>query len=230
MRALASRERVYRIRPWDCMSCRGSWPGSLRRFAGSTFSESPRCRGPTGCPASPACSSSWRVSTLRRTVRRLHVVGTVLIVLGIAACSPGLRVCATGGARLVSPVSDSGTVRRPEVFEDSNRLSGRAPRAKAPALLRPSPSLDGGPLVRSWHGVRILPQRVGRRVSAGCTRPPLLRFDRADGTLVLHCLAGKTLATLLEDPALRSRSERGPSNWRSPLPSSMPGTTHARDG
>jgi hypothetical protein len=63
----------------------------------------------------------------------------------------------------------------------------------------------GGPLVRILDtGVRVLPQRDWeereRRVYQSL-RGALIRID-ADGILVLPCLAGKTLATLLEDPAL----------------------------
>jgi serine/threonine protein kinase len=63
----------------------------------------------------------------------------------------------------------------------------------------------GGPLVRILDtGVRVLPQRDWeereRRVYRSL-RGTSIRVD-AGGTLVLPCLAGKTLATLLEDPAL----------------------------
>ena len=63
----------------------------------------------------------------------------------------------------------------------------------------------GGPLVRILDtGVRVLPQRdweererlIHRRLHGTS-----IRID-ADGTLVLPCLAGETLATLLEDPEL----------------------------
>jgi hypothetical protein len=63
----------------------------------------------------------------------------------------------------------------------------------------------GGPLVRILDtGVRVLPQRdweererrVHRRL-----RGTSIRIDD-DGKLVLPCLAGETLASLLEDPAL----------------------------
>ena len=63
----------------------------------------------------------------------------------------------------------------------------------------------GGPLVRILGtGVRVLPQRDWeereRRVYRSL-RGTSIRID-ADGTLVLPCLAGETLATLLEDPLL----------------------------
>jgi hypothetical protein len=62
-----------------------------------------------------------------------------------------------------------------------------------------------GPLVRILDtGVRILPQREWedreRRVYRSL-RGSSIRID-TDGTLVLPCLAGKTLAELLEDPEL----------------------------
>ena len=63
----------------------------------------------------------------------------------------------------------------------------------------------GGPLLRILDtGVRVLPQREWvereRRVHQSL-RGSSIRID-ADGVLVLPCLAGETLATLLEDPAL----------------------------
>ncbi len=63
----------------------------------------------------------------------------------------------------------------------------------------------GGPLVRILDtGVRVLPQRDWeereRRVYRSL-RGTSIRID-ADGALVLPCLAGETLATLLEDPEL----------------------------
>ncbi len=63
----------------------------------------------------------------------------------------------------------------------------------------------GGPLVRILDtGVRVLRQRDWeereQRIYQSL-RGTSIRID-ADGTLVLPCLAGETLATLLEDPAL----------------------------
>jgi len=63
----------------------------------------------------------------------------------------------------------------------------------------------GGPLARILDtGVRVLPQRDWeereRRVYR-TLRGASIRID-ADGMLVLPCLAGETLAALLEDPAL----------------------------
>lgn len=63
----------------------------------------------------------------------------------------------------------------------------------------------GGPLVRILDtGVRILPQRDWEERERGLYRAlhgASIRID-ADGTLVLPCLAGETLANLLEDPEL----------------------------
>src|SRR5919107_3261529 len=65
----------------------------------------------------------------------------------------------------------------------------------------------GGPLVRVLDtGVRVLPQRDWeereRRVYRSL-RGTSIRVD-ADGTLVLPCLTGRTLATLLEDRGLEA--------------------------
>jgi hypothetical protein len=63
----------------------------------------------------------------------------------------------------------------------------------------------GGLLVRVLDtGVRVLPQRAWEereRLVYLALRGASIRID-ADGMLVLPCLAGETLATLLEDPAL----------------------------
>ena len=69
----------------------------------------------------------------------------------------------------------------------------------------------GGPLVRILHtGVRVLPQRDWeereRRVYRSL-RGTSIRID-ADGMLVLPCLAGETLATLLEDPELEDPARK----------------------
>ena len=69
----------------------------------------------------------------------------------------------------------------------------------------------GGPLVRLLHtGVRVLPQRDWeereRRVYRSL-RGTSIRID-ADGMLVLPCLAGETLATLLEDPELEDPARK----------------------
>jgi hypothetical protein len=63
----------------------------------------------------------------------------------------------------------------------------------------------GGPLVRVLDtGVRVLPQRDWEERERRVYRSlhgTSIRID-ADGTLVLPCLAGETLASLLEDPEL----------------------------
>ncbi len=63
----------------------------------------------------------------------------------------------------------------------------------------------GGPLVRILNtGVRVLPQRdweERERQVYRSLRGTSIRID-ADGVLMLPCLAGETLATLLEDPEL----------------------------
>ncbi len=63
----------------------------------------------------------------------------------------------------------------------------------------------GDPLVRILDaGVRVLPQRAWEERERSIYRSVYdvsIRID-VDGTLVLPCLAGETLATLLEDPAL----------------------------
>jgi hypothetical protein len=63
----------------------------------------------------------------------------------------------------------------------------------------------GGPLVRILDtGVRVLPQRdweERERLVYRSLRGTSIRID-AGGMLVLPCLAGETLATLLEDPEL----------------------------
>ena len=133
----------------------------------------------------------------------------MLIASASPACSPGTERngAGAGGACLLSPVPGSGAaapVR--EVLEGSDRRPGRrAPGAKAPPVLRAALVWMGGPLVRILDtGVRVLPQRDWeereRRIHRSL-RGTSIRID-ADGTLVLPCLAGKTLATLLEDPEL----------------------------
>ncbi|HEX7050872.1 MAG TPA: lipopolysaccharide kinase InaA family protein [Longimicrobiales bacterium] len=70
----------------------------------------------------------------------------------------------------------------------------------APLLVR-----MGGPLVRILDtGVRVLPQRAWEERERRIYRRLYGRSIRiaAGGTLVLPCLAGKTLAALLEDPEL----------------------------
>ncbi len=86
------------------------------------------------------------------------------------------------------------------VYQDGERQVRKHRRFYAPLLV-----WMGGPLVRILGtGVRVLPQRDWeereRRVYRSL-RGTSIRID-ADGMLVLPCLAGKTLAALLEDPEL----------------------------
>ena len=72
-----------------CMSCPGSRRGSLRRSAGSSFSESPlsRAYGLTSLTYMLVLVAS--IYVLGEPVRRLHAVGTILIVIGIACLLSG---------------------------------------------------------------------------------------------------------------------------------------------
>ena len=69
----------------------------------------------------------------------------------------------------------------------------------------------GGPLARLLDtGVRVLPQRDWEERERRLYRTlygASIRID-ADGTLVLPCLPGETLATLLEDPALEESARK----------------------
>jgi hypothetical protein len=79
-------------------------------------------------------------------------------------------------------------------------------RFHAPLLVR-----LGGPLVRILDtGVRVLPQRAWEereRQLYRSLRGAAIGVD-ADGTLVLPCLTGSTLAALLEDPALEESARK----------------------
>ena len=86
------------------------------------------------------------------------------------------------------------------VYQDGERQVRKHRFFYAPLLV-----WMGGPLVRILDtGVRVLPQRDWeereRRIYRSL-RGTSIRID-ADGMLVLPCLAGETLATLLEDPEL----------------------------
>ena len=88
------------------------------------------------------------------------------------------------------------------VVENGERLVRKRRRFYAPLLV-----WLGGPLVRLLDtGVRVLPQRDWeereRRVYQTLGRRPIR--IAADGSLLLPCLPGTTLASLLEDPALES--------------------------
>jgi tRNA A-37 threonylcarbamoyl transferase component Bud32 len=86
------------------------------------------------------------------------------------------------------------------VHQGSERTLRKRRRPYAPLLI-----WLGGPLVRILNtGVRVLPQREWeereRRIYESL-RAASIQVD-ADGTIVLPLLAGRTLAVLLEDPAL----------------------------
>ena len=86
------------------------------------------------------------------------------------------------------------------VYEDSERRVRKRRLFYAPLLVG-----MGGPLMRLLDtGVRVLPQRdweERERRIYGSLHGTSIRID-VDGTLVLPCLAGETLAALLEDPEL----------------------------
>jgi hypothetical protein len=89
------------------------------------------------------------------------------------------------------------------VSEDSARVVRKHRAFYAPLLV-----WLGGPLL--WilgTGVRVLPQREWEereRLVHGTLRGASIRID-ADGTLVLPCLTGETLASVLEKPELNER-------------------------
>jgi len=86
------------------------------------------------------------------------------------------------------------------VYQDGERQVRKYRLFYAPLLV-----WMGGPLVRLLDtGVRVLPQRDWEERERGVYRSlysTSIRID-VDGMLVLPCLAGETLATLLEDPKL----------------------------
>src|SRR5215207_10065217 len=87
------------------------------------------------------------------------------------------------------------------VDRDGGRLVEKSRSFYAPLLVWTS-----GPLLRLLDtGVRVLAQREWEERESQVYRSlrgASIRID-ADGTLVLPCLAGKTLAKLLEDPELQ---------------------------
>ncbi len=87
------------------------------------------------------------------------------------------------------------------VHQDGERLARKYRLFYAPLLL-----WLGGALMRILHtGVRFLPQRDWQereRQVYQALRGTAIRID-ADGMLLLPCLAGETLATVLENPALK---------------------------
>ena len=105
------------------------------------------------------------------------------------------------------PVPGSGaaaSVR--EVLERSDRPPGRrASGAKAPLVLRASPGLDGWSAGQAPGYRRAGPAAAGLGGAGAPDLPEPSRYvdsDRCRRDAVLPCLAGETLATLLEDPAL----------------------------
>ena len=97
-------------------------------------------------------------------------------------------------------------LRSGEVLEGSDRRRGRRASVRKRRLFyAPLLIWMGGPLVRILDtGVRVLPQRdweERERLIYRSLYGTSIRIDD-DGTLVLPCLAGETLATLLEDPEL----------------------------
>jgi hypothetical protein len=105
-----------------------------------------------------------------------------------------LRSATYSKASIANQDGDASTVREPQLQVRKYRLF------YAPLLV-----WLGSLLLRILDtGVRVLPQRdweERERQVHQRLRGTSIRID-ADGTLVLPCLAGKTLATLLEDPAL----------------------------
>jgi hypothetical protein len=118
--------------------------------------------------------------------------------------------------RIVFEDGDPSTLREPQGRPEHSR--GATSSGSTRAWSRDEPQVRkhrlfyapllvwmGGPLVRLLDtGVRVLPQRDWeereRRIYRSL-RGTSIRID-ADGMLVLPCLAGETLATLLEDPEL----------------------------
>ena len=97
------------------------------------------------------------------------------------------------------------------VYQDGKLQVRKYRRFYAPLLV-----WMGGPLVRLLGtGVRVLPQRDWeereRRVYRSL-RGTSIRID-ADGTLVLPCLAGETLATLLDNPELEESVRKRAIEW-----------------
>lgn len=92
------------------------------------------------------------------------------------------------------------------VHQDADPLVRKHRRFYAPLVIR-----MGDLLVRLLNtGVWILPQRDWEKRERGIYRSVYdlsIRID-VDGTLVLPCLAGKTLATLLEEPDLKESTRK----------------------
>lgn len=101
----------------------------------------------------------------------------------------------------------SGRYAKTRIVEEDGELRVRKHRLfYAPLLV-----WLGDPLVQILDtGVRVLPQREWEereRLVHQRLRGASIGID-ADGTLVLPCLAGRTLAALLEDPALEASDRR----------------------
>ena len=104
-------------------------------------------------------------------------------------------LCLTFGRLLQSASYSRATI----VEQDGERQVRKRRAFHAPILV-----WLGGPLLRILDtGVRVLPRRQWEereRMLYRSLRSSSVRAD-ADGTLVLPCLTGETLATLLDDPA-----------------------------
>jgi hypothetical protein len=126
-----------------------------------------------------------------------------------------LRAGRYSKARIVDQDGDPSTLREPQgrrgqsrgaTCSGSSRAGSRDARQVRKYRLFYAPLLVwmGGPLVRLLDtGVRVLPQRdweERERLIYRSLYGTSIRID--DGMLVLPCLAGETLAALLEDPEL----------------------------
>ena len=112
------------------------------------------------------------------------------------------RVCLSVGRLLRSARYSSARI----VSRDAELEARKIRFFYAPLLIR-----VGGALFRVLDtGVRVLPQREWEeqeRQMYGFLHRTSIGIE-ADGTLVLPCLAGRTLATLLEDPELEESARR----------------------
>jgi undecaprenyl phosphate-alpha-L-ara4N flippase subunit ArnF len=150
------------------------------------------------------------VSVFGEQVRRLHAVGTLLIIIGVACLLAfwGLRVVQEVMGRAyfrlclaLGWLLRAGRYSKAQIVcEDGERQVRKYRLCYAPLLV-----WMGGPLVRLLDtGVRVLPQRAWEARERQVYRRlygTSIRIE-ADGTLVLPYLAGETLATLLEDRKL----------------------------
>lgn len=119
-------------------------------------------------------------------------------------------------ARIADEAADPSTLREPQGRPEESRGATSSGSSRAPSrdecqvrkyrvFYAPLLVWLGGPLMRLLDtGVRVLPQRdweERERQVYQSLYGTSIRID-ADGTLVLPCLAGDSLATLLEDPEL----------------------------